>query len=640
MSHSSEQKTSDSFADIVQKKYSRRRFLQHGLLSGAVMSLPIRASAIETLTKGNTVKPSFNFTGLNHGISDTHLVAQDYKAEILLKWGEPIFLNGPAFNVNHQSPIKQEQQFGYNNDYIGYLPLPKKQNQQHRALLCINHEYAEPYMMFPELVSSAPIKLNKEHVEIMQSAVGNSIVEVEQINGKWRVVKDSTYNRRITARTTKMQITGPVTGHARVKTQQDPKGENVIGTLMNCAGGMTPWGTYLTCEENFNNVFTGSLDKSHPEYQNHHEYGVNGCTDGWGILDKRFNINTEPHEPNRFGWVVEIDPMDPQSIPKKRTALGRTKHEGAECVVSKDGRLVVYMGDDQKFQYLYKFVSQNKVNSNDKSANQNLLDTGILYVARFFENNEVHWLPLVFGQGPLTTNNGFASQADVLIETRKAATLLDATPMDRPEDVVPNPHTGKVYVILTNNNLREADQVNVVNPRANNQFGQIVELIEPDGEFSATQSKWTMLLQAGNPEDPNVKAMWNKHTDKNAWFTCPDNGVIDHQGRLWVGTDQGASMIDKTGNNDGLWAVETEGELRGLAKMLFRGPRGAEVSGPQFSEDDKALFLSVQHPGTDDAGIANNNVLKPTTRWPDFDPLQPARSAVVVVQHKKGRTIG
>jgi len=299
---------------------------------------------------------------------------------------------------------------------------------------------------------------------------------------------------------------------------------------------------------------------------------------------------------------------------------------------------VIYMGDDQRFDYLYKFITRNRVDLENPHANKDILDNGTLYVAKFEDNGSLKWLPIEFGKAPLTEHNGFQSQADVLIETRRAADLLGATPMDRPEDVVPNKHSGKVYVMLTNNNKRAADTINASNPRGQNTFGHIIEITEQGGDFSATESTWDFLIQAGDPSRPEVEAKWHRKTTENGWFASPDNGAIDPTGRLWVATDQGGK-VPLSGTSDGLWAVETEGENRGLSKMFFRCPEGAELCGPMFSDDGKNLFLAIQHPGTNDAD-ASVNFENPSTHWPDFSQSMPARPSVVVVKRNNREPIG
>jgi len=528
-----------------------------------------------------------------------------------------------------ESAEAQARQFGFNNDYVGFIPLsPASGDRPQRALLCVNHEYTRANMMFPDVQENYPASVTAEHCEIEKAAHGGTVLEVADVEGRWRPVLNSKFNRRLTA-TAPMEATGPAAGHDRMKTSADPEGRFIRGTLNNCAGGITPWGTYLLAEENFDGNFGGDLDPEHPETPNHERIGVPLGLYQWHRFDDRFDVGKEPNEPNRFGWVVEVDPMDPASTPKKRTALGRFKHEGAESVIAPDGRVVFYMGDDQKFEYVYKFVTAKPFDP--EGDNRDLLDDGVLHVARFDEDGEVEWMPLVYGQGPLTGENGFGSQADVLIETRRAADLLGATPMDRPEDVEPNPSAGCAYVMLTNNVDRAADRIDAANPRPNNAFGHIIEIIEPDGDFASTRSRWEMLVRCGDPSDRSHGAVWNPLTSANGWFGSPDNCAVDPFGNLWVATDGN----EATGASDGVWALATEGAARGTGRAFFRAPVGAEVCGPKFTPDGRTLFVAVQHPG-DGRGASFEY---PTTRWPDFKPNAPARSAVVAIRRTDGRPI-
>jgi secreted PhoX family phosphatase len=482
---------------------------------------------------------------------------------------------------------------------------------------------------------------------------------VRKRDGRWAVVPDSPYARRITALETPMQLSGPAAGHDRLKTAADPSGTRVIGTVNNCAGGITPWGTYLMAEENFHYYFSGSLD-GHPEQRNYERVGVPKGRYAWAKFHERFDVNAEPNEANRFGWIVEVDPLDPESMPVKRTALGRFKHEGAESIVNKDGRLVVYSGDDQVFEFLYKYVSDGKVtplpggDATDadiaaaRAANRDLLDQGTLYVAKLDADGGVTWLPLVQGQGPLTADNGFESQADVLIEARRAATELGATPLDRPEDVEPNPVTNKVYVMLTNNKKRGTEGeagVDAVNPRAENLWGQVLEITPADDDHAATAGTWDLVVRAGNPADPGVQAAWNPATSDQGWFACPDNCAVDPTGRLWVSTDQGGGWSKASGGADGVWALETEGEARGTGRMFFRVPVGAEMCGPRFTPDGRTLFVAVQHPASDGADVypgfeRESTFEDPATRWPDFQDGVPPRPSVVVITKDDGGEIG
>ena len=475
--------------------------------------------------------------------------------------------------------------------------------------------------------------MTAELVDIEMAAHGGTVAEIRKSGDSWELVADSAYNRRITALDTEMKLSGPVAGHDRVKTSADASGTTAIGTFNNCAGGVTPWGTYLMAEENFHGYFMGELPEGHAEATNHERYGVPGGWYAWGQYHKRFDVSQEPNEPNRFGWVVEVDVLDPTSTPVKRTAMGRAKHEGAESIVNSDGRVVIYMGDDQRFDYVYKFVTEGQFNPDDRDANRDLLDSGTLYVARFDEGGSLAWMPIVFGEGPLTAENGFSSQADVLIETRRAADLLGATPMDRPEDVEPNPVTNKVYIALTNNTRREAEQVNVANPRGPNPHGHIIELTPPDGDHAATTATWEILVQCGRMDVAEDGATFNAKTTINGQFGDPDNVAIDPKGRLWVATD-GNSPDGDLGRNDGVWAMETDGEGRGTSTHFFSVPVGAEMCGPKFTPDGRTLFVAIQHPGD------GSSFSEPSTRFPDFDANMPVRPAVVVITKDDGGEIG
>jgi len=613
---------------IIERRLNRRGFIGGlGAVSAALATGCTTSGLSPTPRNEARLQSKFSFQEISRGLDETHHVASGHSADVLIRWGDPLFDDSPVFDPFNQTAAAQRRQFGYNNDFIGMVPLADD-----RALLCVNHEYTSTTLMLPSVASAYPDSITREHSEIELAAHGGTIVEIEKSEGQWTPVIGSRFNRRITADTTPMDVTGPAAGHARLKTTDDPSGRRVAGTMNNCAGGITPWGTYLMAEENFNGCFMGELPNDHPEKANHDRYGVPGGWYQWGRFFDRFDVTKEPHEPNRFGWIVEVDPMDPASTPKKRTALGRFKHEGAESVVAPDGRLVVYMGDDQRFDYLYKFVSEGRVDPNDRAMNHDLLDTGTLYVAKFSDDGHVDWMPLMHGRGPLTAANGFASQADVLIETRRAADLLGATPMDRPEDVEPDPEAGRVWVMLTNNSRREEDDTNAANPRADNKFGHIIEIQEPDGDFAATRSQWDFLVKCGDPDVAAVGATWNPLTSENGWFGSPDNCAVDPMGGLWIATDGN----EGTGAADGLWAMDTDGQSRGTGRAFFRVPIGAELCGPRFTPDGQSLFVSVQHPGASDGATFEN----PATRWPDFKPSAPPRPAIVVIQNKSGRAVG
>lgn len=648
--------TAPSLNELWDRRIGRRGLLKgmrNAALLAGVASAPLALAACDDAdeTQKAAAEPErpnptrFKFAEIEHGVDETHHVARGYRAEPILRWGDPIMKGAPDFDPMAQTAAAQSRQFGYNNDYVGFVPLPYGTDASDRGLLCVNHEFTSDPVMLPGIAGKDPRKvLTREQVDVTMAAHGGSIVEIRRDgDGNWKPVTDSDFNRRITALDTQIEIAGPAAHHPRMRTGEDPVGGTVIGTFNNCAGGITPWGTYLMAEENVNMYFMGDPD-GHPEADKLKRMGIPMTMYGWGRFHKRFDISQEPNEPNRFGWVVEVDPLNPNAQPKKRTALGRFKHEGCESIIARDGRLVVYMGDDQRFEYLYKFVSRDPVDLVNREANADLLDYGTLYVARFNEDGTGKWLPLVYGWGPLTEENGFHSQADVVIDARLAADLLKATPMDRPEDVQPNPVTNRVYVTLTNNGKRKPDQTDKVNPRAKNEWGQIVEINPFAQDHTEDIFGWDMVVLCGNPADEATGATWNGETSENGWFACPDNLAVDKAGRLWVATDQGRAWPEVTGSADGIFALETEGEYRGTGRMFFRAPVGAEMCGPCFTPDSATLFVAVQHPGTDGAksfkGFERDSTFEdPATRWPDFRDDMPPRPAIVAITREDGGEI-
>jgi hypothetical protein len=627
-----------TMGEIIAARFNRRDLLR-GSLAVAAISATVgdRALAANEQPSKQAQASSFDFKEIEAGVDQTHHVAEGYDAQILLRWGDPVLPGAPAFDPKAQTAEAQGRQFGYNSDFLAFIPID---GSSEHGLLVVNHEYTNEELMFPGVGNQDAkdvgfAKMTRDLVDIEMMAHGGSVVEVRRENGPWQVVPNSRHARRITAETP-MEITGPAAGHGRMKTSSDPDGRKVRGMLNNCAGGVTPWGTWLTCEENFNGYFWGKLPEGHAETVNYKRYGVGTPAYAWGKFHDRFDLAKEPNEANRFGWVVEIDPFDPNFVPRKRTALGRTKHEGAAGIINADGRYVVYLGDDERFDYVYKFVTAGRVDRQNRAANLGLLDEGTLYVAKYNPDGTGTWMPLVQGQGPLNGGNGFAAQADVLIETRRAADLLGATKMDRPEDVEANPKTGRVYVMLTNNTRRQEGQVDAANPRANNAFGHIIEMMPNGGDHAATGFRWEVMVRCGDPSVAAVGATFSSETSKNGWFGMPDNCALDSQGRLWIATDGNSQKL--TGRTDGLWALETEGQLRGTSKHFFRVPAGAELCGPFFTPDDESLFIAVQHPGEADEG-QSATFENPSTRWPDFKDGMPPRPSVLVVTKKGGGKI-
>jgi len=640
-----------TMGEIIAARMSRRDVMRGALAvtaaSAAIVPMALETAKAQTATPASAVgantTPSFNFKEIAAGSDETHHVAEGYDADILIRWGDPVVPGAPAFDPQKQSAQSQSKQFGYNNDYVGFLPI---EGRSDHGLLVVNHEYTNEELMFPELPGRQDLRnvrfanMTKELADIEIMAHGGSVLEIRKTGGKWAVVPDSKFARRITGET-EIAITGPAAGHERLKTNADPTGTKVRGTLNNCAGGRTPWGTWLTCEENINGYFWGALSDSHPEARNYKRMGIPGQFYNWGAYHERFDVTKEPREANRFGWVVEIDPFDPNSTPKKRTAMGRFKHEGAAGIVNRDGRYVVYQGDDERFDYVYKFVTEGRVDPANRAANMNLLDSGTLYVAKYSADGVGEWIPLIHGQGPLTAANGFASQADVVIEARRASDLLGATKMDRPEDVEANERTNKVYVILTNNNRRTAEQVDPANPRSDNRFGHIVEMMPEGGDHASTKFAWEILVRCGDPSIAAVGSTFHPNTTKDGWFGMPDNCAVDAMGRLWIATD--GNQPSRTGRADGVWAIETDGPARATSKLFFRVPNGAELCGPELTPDLETFFVAVQHPGEpddDDPSAKPASFSQMSTRWPDFKPELPARPSIVAITKKGGGKIG
>ncbi|MFN3868212.1 MAG: PhoX family protein [Hyphomicrobiaceae bacterium] len=630
-----------TIGDLIAMRLSRRDLMSHLLAVGAVTAAVSPAALLAGCSDQPSTTPSFNFSEVSAGIDETHHAAAGYDADVLIRWGDKVLADAPAFDPKAQSAEAQSKQFGYNNDFLGFIPLDGKGDH---GLLVVNHEYVNPELMFPGIgrVRGKEMfdKLTAEQARIEMMAHGGSIIEIKRASdgankGKWAVVADSKYARRITA-DTEMRISGPAAGHDRMTTKADPTGTLVRGMLNNCAGGVTPWGTWLTCEENFNGYFWAKdkLDQVEGAAALK-RYGVPAEWYAWAKFDDRFDITKEPNEPNRFGWVVEIDPLDPTSQPVKRTALGRFKHEGAGNTINRDGRFVVYQGDDERFDYVYRFVTRKAVDPRNRAANKDILDDGTLYVARFDADGTGVWLPLVHGEGPLTAASGFRDQGDVVINARIAADLLGATKMDRPEDIEVNRRSGKVYLMLTNNDKRTSVATDAANPRSANAFGHIIEITPAGGDHAAPTFQWEILVQCGDPAVATVGATFNPRTSKSGWFGMPDNCAVDDMGRLWVATD---GNDDKTGRTDGIWAMETKGEARGTSKLFFRCPVGAEMCGPEFTADLETFFVAVQHPGEGDKDNPST-FDKPSTRWPDFKSGVPPRPAVVAITKRGGGKI-
>ena len=649
---------SETFEEVIDRRYGRRAFVKGALSAAPLLAITPDLLLARRAQVGPTDKLSFSPVSLS---SATEVeVAPGYRVQKFLRWGEPILPGAPAFDFNAQSAAAQLAQFGYNCDCLQYFALPQHGSQNsNRGLLAVNHEYTNPELMFPGFVpgGAAPAVTTGANVAIELAAHGLSIVEVEldRRRNQWNLVRGA-HNRRVTGET-EIVLTGPALGDPRLATSYDPSGTRVRGMLNNCGGGTTPWGSVLTCEENFNQYFANraGLADTDERKTNHTRYGVGSNVSGlpadrsergWELYYDRFDLTKDPNEPFRFGWVVEIDPYDPHFIPKKRTALGRLKHEAATAAVAPDDRVTVYTGDDERFEYMYKFVTAGKYDSNNRAANFNLLDDGTLYVAKFNDDGTGQWLPLVYGQETLVAPH-FTSQAEVLINTRFAADAVGGTKMDRPEDIETNPVNGKLYCVMTNNTNRGTGSnpaVNGANPRTGNRHGHIIELTEDGNDPTSLAFTWEIFLLCGNPGTQPVDSPTPTQPAEAAYFggfdhskvspiSCPDNITFDRKGNLWIATDGQPTTF---GMNDGVFAVPVEGEQRGFLRQFLSGIPGGEVASLHFGALDQALFVTIQHPGEPGTGpdSANSTFENPTSVWPDGNT--PPRPSVVVATKKTG----
>ncbi|MYN11728.1 DUF839 domain-containing protein [Pusillimonas sp. TS35] len=628
----------EHFQAIVQRAWSRRGFLKTGAGISAAMFLagPLAACGARRDARGAAGSAALlGFTAVPTSTSDNVLVAPGYTATPFAPWGTPLFEGDPAWKTDgSDSAEAQARQVGDNHDGIHYFPLEGRSDE---GLLVMNHEYTTvnddgTYAWL--FGRGATMPWTAEKVAKAMNAHGVSVMHVVRKHGKWQIKTNSRYNRRITA-STDMRLTGPAAGDALLRTKADPRGTRVQGTFNNCGNGWTPWNTYLACEENFNNYFgTTSDTDTRTDAQKRYGLSKKASTFRWEAYAERFDHRREPNESNRFGWIVEIDPFDPASMPRKRTALGRFKHENAACALAADGRVVVYMGDDQQNEYIYKFVSESAYRPD--GYNPDLLDAGKLYVARFNDGapqgefmGHGEWLLLDKNENPvLAADNRFASQAEVLIHTRLAADAVGATKMDRPEWVTVHPQTGEVYATLTNNSKRK--DIDRVNPRVKNLYGHIVRWREAGSDAGATAFEWDLFALAGNPlkypDRTDLKSGSANITADNM-FNSPDGLAFDTAGRLWIQTDgkySNSGEYEGQGNNQMLCADPASKEIR----RFLVGPKACEVTGITFTPDSRTMFVNVQHPGED----GNSN-------WPDGGDAIP-RSATLVITKDDGGVIG
>jgi len=614
------------FSHMVDAALSRRQLLG---AAGAGLGLFLGGQGLAQAAQAAASQrfgPIIGFAPIAANSLDTVSVPAGYQWRVLASWGDAILPGGAAFDsVTRGTAASQALSIGDNNDGMSFFSLGVD-----HAVIAVNNEYANYEYLFTNGRCSS-----LEDTRKAQAAHGVSVFEVRRVAGVWKVQPNARLNRRITANT-EMRLSGPAAGSALLKTQADPSGTVALGTFNNCANGRTPWGTYLTCEENFNGYF-GSAE-SLPDNAAFKRYGISAKGTGinWYPFDERFDLAKNANEPNRFGWVVEIDPMDPTSTPIKRTALGRIKHENAEVVVNADGHVVVYMGDDEKGEHIYKFVSAKKFDAKNPKANRDLLDEGTLYVARFAAvdgkaQGDGEWLELTHGKNGLTADAGFKDQADVLVHTRLAATVVGATTMDRPEWIAAHPTQAQVYVTLTNNSdrgVKPNQAVNGPNPRAKNLYGQIVRWTPKGNDHTAHTFTWDIFALAGNPALHKDTYAGSANITAENMFNSPDGLAFDRDGRLWIQTDgdySNAKDFTGMGNNQMLCANPVTGEI----KRFLVGPVACEITGIAFTPDQKTMFVGIQHPG---------EKLAPS-HFPQGGDAVP-RSSIIAISRRDGRVVG
>ena len=633
---------------LVETAIARRALLKAGagaMVLGGLLNPSTAAAVTGVSTKGRTAGDDLgrvSFKPVTPNVRDNVTVPNGFGHDVVVRWGDPVTPDAPPFDVHNQTPESAAKQFGYNCDYVGVLPLDRR-----RSLLVVNHEYTDEPLMFPTGEYDEPTVKR-----IAMASHGMAVVQIERRGKKGSYRRSnhrtSNYNRRLTV-STRFEMTGPAAGDRRLRTSADPTGRRVLGTLNNCAGGTTPWGTVLSGEENFNSYFdnSGAVDPRYAE--SYARYGITGAGRGWMEVDGRFDLATEPHEPFRFGWIVEIDPYDPGSTPRKHTMLGRFKHEGATITIARSGHAVAYLGDDERGDYIYKFVSKKRFDQRDNQSarrhNMTLLTKGTLYVARL-RDEAPDAAPEYDGVGDwiaLTTDTRSfvpgTSVSDVLIETRLAADKMSPTRMDRPEDIEPNPVNGKVYCALTNNSERggrfPVDEANPLassmvrsrlgaplSPVSGNRNGYILELTERGNDHAGSSFTWNLMLVCGDPAAPETYfAGYPK--DQVSPISCPDNVAFDSLGNLWISTDGNV-----LGSNDGVFRVPVAGPERGKVTQFLTVPLGAETCGPLVADRNRSLFVAVQHPGEIDGATFE----KQASTWPHSDAFP--RPAVVVAYKK------
>ncbi|WP_417278457.1 PhoX family protein [Celeribacter sp.] len=603
----------NGFDAVVERAISRRGFLGGALAFGSGALAMGAAGLMSSTTAARAQSAGFNFTPI--GISTDHEihVPEGYQWKVLVRWGDALFSEAEgAYSSETGVPVAMSDKvFGENTDGMETFVDGGK------TILAINSEYVNPKINLPAASEGTP--QTADEVMLLKNMQGVTVMEVADMGEGYEVVVDSPYNRRITHET-QMTMDGPAAGSDLVKTNADPEGMSPKGTMNNCGSGKTLWGTYLTCEENFNGYFGATGE--YTETEGHTRYGIGGeGRYAYEKFDARYDLSQEPNEPNRHGWVTEINPLDPSSTPVKHTALGRFKHENAEMVQAADGRVVVYMGDDERGEFMYKFVSNGVYT--EGGSTEGLLSDGTLYVAKFNDDMTGEWLPLT----PETT--GMAME-EILVFSRMAGSKVGATTMDRPEWIAANPLKAEAYCALTNNKNRgvkpnaggDATPASGPNPRDTNNFGQIVRWRPENEDHAADAFAWDLYVMAGNPTVYDNAYGGSENVNEGNMFNSPDGMAFSSDGYLWIqtdGDDSNEGEFEGQGNNQMLIGNTETGEIG----RFLTAPNGAEVTGLTWSADKKVAFVGIQHPGGS---------------WPDG--AGKPRSSVIAVWREDGALIG
>ncbi|UUY09541.1 PhoX family phosphatase [Pseudomonas sp. J452] len=646
--HPSNHSSNPHLSELIDQR--RRQIIAGAGAVGALGFLGVLPQAVEAAEQaGKSValkkRNRLPFDAVAISRADAITVPAGYRASVFVPWGTPISGRFPAFLEDASNSAQdQAEQVGMHHDGMHFFPADAQRGAGKRSnhgLLVFNNEYVDAPLLHPNGPTTVNgLRTSAEEVRKEINAHGVTIIEVRRgQGGEWQVVPGY-LNRRITA-ATPMQMAGPARGHALLKTLHSPDGTASRGTQNNCAHGVTPWGTYLTCEENWAGYFA-TRDADLPRELK--RYGLRTTSRfGWDTLPgdefQRFDATRKAasaegdyrNEPNHFGWIVEIDPFDPESQPVKHSALGRFAHEGLIFAPVQAGKpLVCYSGDDSQNEYIYKYVSRGKYLPWLRKPGR-LLDEGTLYVARFNADGSGTWLALdlndpAFQAACTAAGVSFADQGEVLINTRLAADIVGATKMDRPEWGAVNPDNGEVYFTLTNNSSRTS--ADAANPRAANPYGHIIRWREDRRDHAGKGFNWDIFLLAGPQGDsqgPSGAAL-----DERNILASPDGLWFDPDGRLWIQTDMSGSQLASGpfGNNQMLVADPRTGEI----KRFLVGPIGAEVTGISATPDFRTLFVNIQHPGE---GSTAGNLL---STWPDGPGRRP-RSATVVISREDGKRL-